>query len=207
VNERVIKVRSLWPDTLLQLNPAYEKTKTVADLAAEGRLHPTTADVFRDREGNSFHLYRHQTEVIDLATNKQPYVVTSGTGSGKTLTYSIPIFDAILRGDTAANKVWAIIVYPMNALVNSQEQALQTLADRYEEAFGQPMPTNRFITAAFVGGMCTSRCASRDVAVSYGAIIAARGRSQRRRRILWQGCRKWIVRLSSRSMCTAGCRL
>lgn len=56
------------------------------------------------------------------------------------MTYFIPIFDAILRGDSAANKVWAIIVYPMNALVNSQEQALQALQERYLKKFKQPMP-------------------------------------------------------------------
>lgn len=77
VKEKVIKERSLWPDALIQLNPAYAKTKTVAQLAQDGHLHPTTADIFRDNDGNSFHLYRHQTDAIDLALRQQPYVVTT----------------------------------------------------------------------------------------------------------------------------------
>ena len=39
-------------------------------------------------------------------------------GSGKSLPYIIPIVDHVLRGDRRK----AIIVYPMNALANSQEQ-------------------------------------------------------------------------------------
>lgn len=140
INEKLIAERKLWPEALIQLNPAYEKAGTVEQLAEAGRLHPECAEIFRDKSGQSFHLYRHQQEAIERALQHEPYVVTSGTGSGKTMTYFIPIFDAILRGDPSESKVWAIIVYPMNALVNSQEQALKELAQRYQERTGRPMP-------------------------------------------------------------------
>ena len=39
IEEKVIQDRSLWPDALIQLNPAYEKTKTVADLAQKGSFN------------------------------------------------------------------------------------------------------------------------------------------------------------------------
>lgn len=138
--KELIENRTLWPDALLQLNPAYEKTKTVAQLVQEGRLHPECDRIFRNRQNQSFHLYRHQTEAIDIANRSEPYIVTSGTGSGKTMTYFIPIFDAILRGKPEQNKVQAIVVYPMNALVNSQENALKELAQRYNATTGTEMP-------------------------------------------------------------------
>lgn len=140
IEEELFHKRTLWPDPLIQLNPAYRRTATVADLTAQGRLHPTMADIFRNRAGHSFHLYQHQIEALDLALDHKPYVVTSGTGSGKSLTYFLPIFNAILQGNPAENKVWAIVVYPMNALVNSQEKSLKEWAATYQERTGQEMP-------------------------------------------------------------------
>ena len=55
-------------------------------------------------------------------------MVTSGTGSGKSLTYLVPIYDYILRNHPERHQVRAIIVYPMNALINSQFKALREFA-------------------------------------------------------------------------------
>ncbi|MBK9613666.1 DEAD/DEAH box helicase [Candidatus Amarobacter glycogenicus] len=140
VNEKIMGERTLWPDALIQLNPAYEKASTVEALTAVGVLHAGCADIFRDAAGASFRLYRHQEEAIRKGLAKQHFVVTSGTGSGKTLTYFLPIFDAVLRGNPGQAKVWAIVVYPMNALVNSQEDALRQLAEGYQRRMGKPMP-------------------------------------------------------------------
>ena len=139
IRRDVFDDRALWPDALLQLNLAYEKVETVVELSGT-MLHPGCADIFRDEKGQSFRLYRHQKEAVSKGLAKQHFVVTSGTGSGKTLTYFLPIFDAILRGNPTESRVWAIVVYPMNALVNSQEAALQELADRYQARMGKPMP-------------------------------------------------------------------
>jgi len=140
VNEKIMGERALWPDALIQLNPAYEKASTVEALTAAGVLHAGCADIFRNAAGASFRLYRHQEEAIRRGLAKQHFVVTSGTGSGKTLTYFLPIFDAVLRGNPGPAKVWAIVVYPMNALVNSQEDALRQLAEGYQRRMGKPMP-------------------------------------------------------------------
>lgn len=51
-------------------------------------------------------------------------MVTTGTGSGKSLTQIVPIVDHVLRNGTGRG-VQAIIVYPMNALANSQLGELQ----------------------------------------------------------------------------------
>ena len=121
---------ALWPDAILQLNPAYEPGATLDELAVQGAILKTTADFFRGRDGKSLRLYRHQQQAIDIARRWESYVVTTGTGSGKSLTYLIPIVDHVLRNQPEKRRVRAIIVYPMNALINSQQKALQEYADR-----------------------------------------------------------------------------
>jgi len=131
----------LWPEALLQLNPAYERVATVADLCRSGRLHPLLEQVFYDRaRKESLRLYRHQREAIGLALNGEPFIVTSGTGSGKSLTYLLPIFDYVLRHRPEKHRVQAIIVYPMNALVNSQFDALSQWEQGFRERTGQELP-------------------------------------------------------------------
>jgi len=46
-------------------------------------------------------LYHHQAAALRVAQRREPYVVATGTGSGKSLTYFVPIVDHIFRGDPA----------------------------------------------------------------------------------------------------------
>jgi len=141
VDGRLLEENSLWPDALIQLNPAYETGATVEELSSQGTLHDECGEIFRKADGSPIRLYRHQEEAIQAALRSQNYVVTSGTGSGKTLTYFIPIFDSVLRSEQSqGEKVHAIIVYPMNALMNSQFQDLETRAKLYEERTGREFP-------------------------------------------------------------------
>ena len=54
-------------------------------------------------------------------------MVTTGTGSGKSLCFFVPIVDAIVQARKAGRprKTRAIIVYPMNALANSQIKEIE----------------------------------------------------------------------------------
>jgi ATP-dependent helicase YprA (DUF1998 family) len=63
--------------------------------------------------------------VIETARSGKSYVLTAGTGSGKSLAYIIPIVDRVLRQEPPEPGVKAIIVYPMNALANSQVGELE----------------------------------------------------------------------------------
>ncbi|MBW2000801.1 MAG: hypothetical protein JRJ29_22920, partial [Deltaproteobacteria bacterium] len=40
VESEILAQGALWPEALLQLNPAYEMALTVEELANEGKLHP-----------------------------------------------------------------------------------------------------------------------------------------------------------------------
>ncbi|OAI40249.1 hypothetical protein AYO38_06165 [bacterium SCGC AG-212-C10] len=116
----------LWPDSVLQLNPAFEAAEPLGELADQGVIREETARFF----GRDLRLHRHQRAALEIALRSEPYVVTTGTGSGKSLTYLIPIVDSVFRDDPARHSVRAIVVYPMNALINSQELALEEFKAR-----------------------------------------------------------------------------
>lgn len=129
----------LWPEPLVQLSPAYRQDATVEELVQEGVLHSETARIFRRPDGSTYRLYRHQVEAIRKATTGESFVLTSGTGSGKTFCYFIPIVDAVVRRPGIQGPV-AFVVYPMNALVNSQLQTLRQLAENYRKHTGREFP-------------------------------------------------------------------
>lgn len=134
VVEQALGDGKLWPEPLLQFNPAYEIVGRVDQVASDGLLHPSLTDVFR-----GYSLYRHQVEAIALGTRGEDFVVTSGTGSGKSLTYIASIFDHLFR-HPAPDGVTAVVVYPMNALINSQTKEFELYRDHYEKATGSPFP-------------------------------------------------------------------
>jgi hypothetical protein len=117
-----------WPDPYLQINPAYRQRCNVGDLVGSGQLHPGCAEIFRDELGAPRDLYAHQEAAIDLANQDASYVVTSGTGSGKSLCYFVPIINQLLREREKSDSprcTRAIVIYPMNALVNSQLEEVE----------------------------------------------------------------------------------
>lgn len=130
----------LWPEALLQVSPAYARAASVDELAAQGVILEETARIFRNDQGQPFTLYQHQREALERARRGESYVVTSGTGSGKSLTYFLPIIDNVLRRPPTAPGVVALVVYPMNALVNSQLEALRKLQRGYEQRTGRRFP-------------------------------------------------------------------
>jgi len=111
----------LWPDSLVQLNPSYRPGSHLGPLVQEGLLHHDCAKYFPDYV-DSYPFHYHQEQAFRIARQEAPYVLTTGTGSGKSLTYVVPIIDDLLRNPQIQG-VRAILVYPMNALINSQKAA------------------------------------------------------------------------------------
>jgi len=92
----------LWPDPLIQLNPTFEPGKWIDDLINEGVLHKECKRIFRRKQapddfGQPLRLHKHQEDAIRTAREGQNYILTTGTGSGKSLAYIIPIVDYVLR--------------------------------------------------------------------------------------------------------------
>ncbi|UAK32349.1 DEAD/DEAH box helicase [Nocardia asteroides] len=133
----------LWPEPWLALNPAFEPGGTVSELVDHDLLHPGAREIFRirteeDRFGREIPFHRHQTDAFAVARRGESYVLTTGTGSGKSMSYIVPIVDRVLR-DGSGHGIRAIVVYPMNALANSQLGELEKFLgrDNPEVTFGR----------------------------------------------------------------------
>jgi hypothetical protein len=124
----------LWPEPLIQFNPSFKPGMSIADLVNQGKLHNELNDIF-----SGYPLYEHQVEAIELGSNSKDFIVTSGTGSGKSLTYLGTIFNHILKSQRKLG-VKAIIVYPMNALINSQFEEIGKYKDNYFDRTGKCFP-------------------------------------------------------------------
>lgn len=94
---------SLWPEPLLQFNPDFEVFGATDELVQAGVLEPQLADVFY-----GYRLYDHQVRAIELGSAQRDFVVTSGTGSGKSLTYIGSIFNYLFRqGPKPLGIIWS----------------------------------------------------------------------------------------------------
>lgn len=126
-----------WPEPLIQINPNYQRKESVQELARQGLLHNSCAEIFLegkpDGKANPLHLFTHQLEAIANAREDKSYVVTTGTGSGKSLSFFIPIIDRILKAKELdpTPRTRAIVIYPMNALANSQLEELSKFLHGY----------------------------------------------------------------------------
>lgn len=134
VVQRALSEGKLWPEPLIQFNPSYKITGDLASVVASEKLHPLLTDIF-----HGYRLYQHQMEALRLGAAGSDFVVTSGTGSGKSLTYIGTIFDRLLKAPQPG-KVSAVIVYPMNALINSQADEIERYKDGFEKNTGKPFP-------------------------------------------------------------------
>ncbi|MFF9150160.1 protein kinase [Streptomyces sp. NPDC014861] len=147
--------KSQWPDPWLSLNPFFADGGKVTDLVRDGILHPKCAEIFQaGKKGSSrrpdgrpltFHL--HQRQAIEAAQAGDSYVLTTGTGSGKSLSYIVPIVNHVLKerqAGGAGGRVRAIVVYPMNALANSQLMELEKYLRHGFGAGNEPVTFARY---------------------------------------------------------------
>jgi ATP-dependent helicase YprA (DUF1998 family) len=128
-------------DPYLELMPPYKPGASLQQLVDEKVICQVTADIFAkaflgdDGKPADFKLYRHQEKAIRaVCQDQQNLVVCSGTGSGKTECFLIPLVDFLVRQwldagrpETLKAGVRAMILYPMNALVNDQVRRLRSL--------------------------------------------------------------------------------
>lgn len=138
---------NLYPEPLIQFNPSFESGGSVEDLVNKRILSKEFNNIFYDSENKSWEIYKHQTEAIIKGNEGRGFIVTSGTGSGKSLTYISTIFNHLFKN---LNKpgIKAIIVYPLNALINSQEAALLGFEENYRKRNGSSLP---FTFAKYTG--------------------------------------------------------
>jgi ATP-dependent helicase YprA (DUF1998 family) len=81
----------LWPEPLLQLSPSFERGLRIDEHIARGDPHPACDAIFRVKKPNGdgplLQLHKHQSEAIAAANSGDNYILTTGTGWGKSLAY------------------------------------------------------------------------------------------------------------------------
>ena len=119
----------------VSLSRPFRSGAAVADLAAEGLLHPHLEQRIPD---DISQLYRHQEKGIRAILEGRSTLVSTGTGSGKTECFLYPIVSRCLRlrDEGAPAGISAVIVYPMNALAEDQLMRLRSLLAGTGVSFG-----------------------------------------------------------------------
>lgn len=116
-------VKKIWEEKLtygelvngpyLEKSQSYESGEPLSSL----HLHEKTTSTIKRKFGDR-NLWQHQTEAIKLLKDDKNVIIATGTSSGKTICYQIPILDDLLQNPAPGLR--AIIIYPLNALVNDQ---------------------------------------------------------------------------------------
>ncbi|MEI6137957.1 MAG: DEAD/DEAH box helicase [Mariniphaga sp.] len=121
VEDGVNKRKMLWQEPVIQISKRFKAGDPLAVLIEKGWLHPSCSKVYPN-----FIPYAHQEKsVVVVAHNQQNLVVTTGTGSGKSICFELPIVSYCLeQAAKGAKGIKAIIIYPMNALANTQYEEL-----------------------------------------------------------------------------------
>jgi len=139
--QKAFDTQELWLEPLKQLNLAFASGAGVTNIFKADQLHPMSTDVFRHGETESKYvvpldLYKHEVEALDIARAGRNYIVTTGMGSGKSLTYIIPIVDHVLRHGPGRG-IQAIVVCPVNPLATNPAGELEKFL---ESGFGGMPP-------------------------------------------------------------------
>lgn len=128
---------------LLEASPPFESGRCIQELIDAGVLHHRFRVLCSDVLPLERPLYLHQEQGIEkVVRGERNVIVATGTGSGKTEMFLIPILDHLLREEEAGTLdqpgVRALLLYPMNALANDQLKRLRrALADSPAITFGR----------------------------------------------------------------------
>ena len=125
-------------EPFIESTPGYTPGPPYSDLALSPFISKALEELAKDNPAIPSRLYKHQAEALEaFIGHDHDMVVVTGTGSGKTETFLLPILihsleEARLRPQAFAMPAMrALILYPMNALVNDQLTRLRAL-------FGNP---------------------------------------------------------------------
>jgi DEAD/DEAH box helicase domain-containing protein len=118
------ELAATWEDVLEGEEVAYRGIEPAREARTEplpGDLDPRVASALVASGVTA--LYRHQAEAWEAARRGEDVVVTTGTASGKSLAFNLPVLDAMSRDP----KTRALYLYPTKALAQDQARALAEL--------------------------------------------------------------------------------
>ncbi|PXF56710.1 MAG: hypothetical protein C4B58_12530 [Deltaproteobacteria bacterium] len=120
---------------IFSLQPAYQPSNLpFHEFCRKVGFAEHIMSAMRERFWRNFHLFRHQEEAISAILDGIPTVLATGTGSGKTESFLLPILNHCLK--TNAPGIKSILLYPMNALANDQIDRLSRYASNSKITFG-----------------------------------------------------------------------
>ncbi|MBB6053896.1 DEAD/DEAH box helicase [Armatimonas rosea] len=123
LSDAIEKGELLWKEPYIQIGRRFKPGGSLHDLISDGTLHPDCRNVFyrdeSDPKSDAIQLHAHQFRSVRAAAAGQNYLVSTGTSSGKSFCFYIPIVDYCLK-TKGQRGIKAILVYPLNALANSQ---------------------------------------------------------------------------------------
>ena len=122
----------------LEITSPYRTGRSIEQLVDVGVLSPLLRELPQRNLplSSDVPLYQHQVDAIHkLVDQKRNIVVSSGTGSGKTECFLIPILNDLLIDPTPGAR--ALLIYPLNALVNDQLERLRKLLTGTSITFGR----------------------------------------------------------------------
>ncbi len=129
----------------LELNDVFKSGKSINQLIDEGVLSPLFRDLEEKKQLSKKlkknlpldrPLYLHQEKAIRSLVTGNNAIVSTGTGSGKTNCFLIPVINELLREKeegTLNDGVRALFIYPMNALANDQIKNIRKLLMEYPD--------------------------------------------------------------------------
>ncbi|MBN1233298.1 MAG: DEAD/DEAH box helicase [Candidatus Coatesbacteria bacterium] len=117
--------RVCFPEPYIKFNPAFKTGSTIEELCRKESLDKELSNIFKIPR-----LFQHQIEGIKKGVKEEDFIVTSGTGSGKSLIYFFSIVNYALKRKEKGIK--GIVVYPMNALINSQNKEMERYINNSE---------------------------------------------------------------------------
>jgi len=118
------EVAAGWADLLDGEEIAYSGVEPARDARSEPLPDDLDPRVVSSLVANGVtSLYRHQAEAWEAARRGENVVVTTGTASGKSLAFNLPVLDAIAREP----KTRALYLYPTKALAQDQARVLSGL--------------------------------------------------------------------------------
>ncbi|MCX6078385.1 MAG: DEAD/DEAH box helicase [Chloroflexi bacterium] len=117
---------------LLEATPEFTRGGSIQSLVDDGVLDGGFAELCGSGLPFDRSLYLHQDQAIrKICGGGRNLVVTTGTGSGKTEAFLIPILNHLLKEDKQGTLqepgVRALLLYPMNALANDQLKRLRKI--------------------------------------------------------------------------------
>ena len=127
----------LWNGPLISVASKYKKGDNAKEFLQNCNFHPLIAQSLQLDK-----FYKHQEEAIHSILQGKHTIISTGTGSGKTEAFLLPIIDYCLKNRQKGIK--AIIVYPMNALANDQMLRLRTFLYKINSTLSDPITFCRY---------------------------------------------------------------